>query len=60
MELGYGFAQRLVLIGTSAAGLLDLKATPLESAMPGVEAHQSARPIAVSASAPYPGRPAAP
>ena len=33
------FAQRLVLLGTSAAGLLDLKATPLESAMPGVEAH---------------------
>ncbi|MET0444052.1 MAG: adenylate/guanylate cyclase domain-containing protein [Pseudorhodoplanes sp.] len=33
------FAQRLVLIGTSAAGLLDLKATPLETAMPGVEAH---------------------
>lgn len=33
------FAQRLVLLGTSAAGLLDLKATPLETAMPGVEAH---------------------
>ncbi len=33
------FQQRLVLLGTSAAGLLDLKATPLESAMPGVEAH---------------------
>ncbi len=29
--------RRLVLIGTSAVGLLDLKATPVESAMPGVE-----------------------
>jgi adenylate cyclase len=33
------FAGRLVLIGTSAAGLLDLKATPVESNMPGVEVH---------------------
>ncbi len=29
----------LVLLGTSATGLLDLKATPLEAAMPGVEVH---------------------
>jgi len=33
------FAQRLVLIGTSAAGLLDLKTTPVDPAMPGVEVH---------------------
>ncbi len=33
------FAQRLVLIGTSAAGLLDLKTTPNDPAMPGVEIH---------------------
>jgi len=30
---------RLVLIGTSAVGLLDIKATPLERQMPGVEVH---------------------
>ncbi len=30
---------RLVLIGTSATGLLDLKTTPVEAAMPGVEVH---------------------
>jgi adenylate cyclase len=30
-------AQRLVLIGTSAAGLLDLKTTPVDPTMPGVE-----------------------
>ena len=28
-----------MLIGTSAVGLLDLKATPVESSMPGVEVH---------------------
>jgi adenylate cyclase len=28
---------RLVLVGTSAAGLLDIKTTPVDSAMPGVE-----------------------
>jgi adenylate cyclase len=33
------FAQRLVLIGTSAAGLLDLKTTPVDPTMPGVEIH---------------------
>lgn len=31
------FAQRLVLIGTSAVGLLDIKATPVDESMPGVE-----------------------
>jgi len=30
---------RLVLIGTSATGLFDLKTTPVEAAMPGVEVH---------------------
>ncbi len=30
---------RLVLIGTSAIGLLDIKTTPLDAAMPGVEVH---------------------
>ena len=30
---------RLALIGTSAVGLLDLKTTPVEQAMPGVEVH---------------------
>ena len=33
------FAGRLVLIGTSAVGLLDLKTTPVDPAMPGVEVH---------------------
>jgi adenylate cyclase len=33
------FARRLVLIGTSAAGLLDLKTTPVDPTMPGVEVH---------------------
>jgi adenylate cyclase len=33
------FAQRLVLVGTSAAGLLDLKTTPVDPVMPGVEVH---------------------
>ncbi|GLR87175.1 CHASE2 domain-containing protein [Bradyrhizobium iriomotense] len=32
-------AQRLVLIGTSAAGLNDIKTTPVDPAMPGVEIH---------------------
>jgi adenylate cyclase len=32
-------AQRLVMIGTSATGLLDLKTTPIDPAMPGVEVH---------------------
>ena len=33
------FRGKLVLIGTSAIGLLDLKTTPVEAAMPGVEVH---------------------
>jgi adenylate cyclase len=33
---------RLVIIGTSAAGLLDLRATPLEASVPGVELHAQA------------------
>ena len=32
-------SRRLVLIGTSAAGLLDLKTTPNDPTMPGVEIH---------------------
>lgn len=32
-------AQRLILIGTSAVGLLDVKTTPLDPVMPGVEVH---------------------
>ena len=32
-------AQRLVLIGTSAVGLLDSKTTPVDPLMPGVEVH---------------------
>ena len=32
-------AGRLVLIGTSAAGLLDIKTTPISPVMPGVEIH---------------------
>ncbi len=32
-------AGKLVLVGTSASGLLDIRATPLGSAMPGVEIH---------------------
>ncbi len=33
------FANRIVLLGTSSAGLLDLRATPLEPQMAGVEIH---------------------
>ncbi|MCB1490843.1 MAG: CHASE2 domain-containing protein, partial [Rhodobiaceae bacterium] len=32
-------ANHVILIGTSAVGLLDIKATPLEPSMPGVEVH---------------------
>jgi adenylate cyclase len=32
-------SRRLVLVGTSAAGLLDLKTTPIDPTMPGVEVH---------------------
>jgi adenylate cyclase len=35
-------SRKLVLIGTSAAGLLDLKTTPNEPSMPGVEIHAQA------------------
>lgn len=33
------FSRRLVIIGTSAVGLLDVKTTPLDRVMPGVEIH---------------------
>lgn len=33
------FAGKLVLVGTSAIGLLDVKTTPINRAMPGVEVH---------------------
>jgi adenylate cyclase len=33
------FAGKLALIGTSAIGLLDVKTTPIDPAMPGVEVH---------------------
>ncbi len=33
------FSRRLVLIGTSAAGLLDIKTTPIDLVIPGVEIH---------------------
>ncbi|HYM31193.1 MAG TPA: adenylate/guanylate cyclase domain-containing protein [Candidatus Cybelea sp.] len=33
---------QIVLIGTSAAGLLDIKSSPITAAMPGVEAHAQA------------------
>jgi len=33
------FARKLVIIGTSAVGLLDVKTTPLDRVMPGVEIH---------------------
>jgi adenylate cyclase len=33
------FAGKLVLLGTSATGLLDIKTTPVHAAMPGVEIH---------------------
>ena len=33
---------KIVLIGTSAAALMDLRATPFESVFPGVEIHANA------------------
>ena len=33
---------RILIIGTSAAGLLDIRATPLEASVPGVELHAQA------------------
>ncbi|MEM8573323.1 MAG: adenylate/guanylate cyclase domain-containing protein [Pseudomonadota bacterium] len=42
-ELGeQEMAGRILLVGTSAAGLLDLRATPLEASVPGVELHAQA------------------
>jgi len=35
-------ANKIILIGTSAAGLLDLRSTPFDSAYPGVEIHANA------------------
>src|SRR5262249_17370679 len=35
-------AGRIILVGTSAAGLVDLRATPLNEAVPGVEIHAQA------------------
>ena len=35
-------AGRIILVGTSAAGLLDLRATPIEASVPGVELHAQA------------------
>jgi len=37
--LADSLAGKMVLIGTSAAGLLDLKVTPIDPALPGVELH---------------------
>ncbi len=34
------FSGRIVLVGSSAPGLLDLRATPLDAAIPGVDIHQ--------------------
>lgn len=39
---GKAIAGRDILIGTSAVGLLDLRATPLDPAVPGVEVHAQA------------------
>ncbi|MCF8482701.1 MAG: adenylate/guanylate cyclase domain-containing protein [Rhodospirillum sp.] len=33
------FANKFVILGTSAVGLLDIKATPTETSLPGVEVH---------------------
>lgn len=35
-------ADRIIFVGSSAAGLLDLRATPLEASIPGVEIHAQA------------------
>ncbi|MGV7214204.1 CHASE2 domain-containing protein [Bradyrhizobium sp. UFLA05-112] len=43
-------AQRLVLIGTSAAGLNDIKTTPVDPAMPGVEIHAQVLESAITGS----------
>ncbi len=39
---GTAVAGRVVFIGTSAAGLRDVRATPIEAAVPGVEVHAQA------------------
>ena len=42
-EIGAGDIEgRILIIGTSAAGLLDLRATPLEASVPGVSLHAQA------------------
>ena len=42
-EIGTGeIAGRILIIGTSAAGLLDLRATPLDASVPGVSLHAQA------------------
>jgi adenylate cyclase len=43
-------ADKLVLIGTSAIGLLDIKTTPVHAAMPGVEIHAQLVEAALSGS----------
>src|SRR5262249_54506296 len=43
-------ARRLVLIGTSAVGLLDSKTTPIDPVMPGVEVHAQVLENVLSAS----------
>lgn len=43
-------SRKLVLIGTSATGLLDTKTTPLEPVMPGVEVHAQVLEAALSGS----------
>ena len=44
------FAEKLVLVGTSATGLLDIKTTPVHAAMPGVEIHAQLVEAALSGS----------
>jgi adenylate cyclase len=46
------FAQRLAIVGTSAIGLLDLKTTPVDGAMPGVEVHAQILEAALARSIP--------
>ena len=50
------FAATLVLVGTSAIGLLDLKTTPVDGAMPGVEVHAQVLESALSRTCPRPIR----
>ncbi|MBK1671057.1 hypothetical protein CKO28_23910 [Rhodovibrio sodomensis] len=44
------FEDKLVLVGTSATGLGDIKATPLDPALPGVEVHAQALETVLSGS----------